>query len=133
MEVNPRNARREEEKLNDICETPCCSHRRALHTGGQRQDECTVVECRCKAFAATLFANQRPKPMTPVRACQVANQLIHRLETHALIPDREKPFFYINQEEMDALVVLRNTVAKIATGSYRTPGERRDGTFHVPK
>lgn len=80
-----------------------------------------------------LTQEQRSRPMTPVRACQVANQLLHRLETHAMIPDAEKPTFFINEEEITALHVLRNTVAKIASGGYRTPGERRDGTLHIPK
>jgi hypothetical protein len=78
-----------------------------------------------------------PKPMTPVRACQVASQLLHRLETHAMVPDAEKPTFFINEEEITALHVLRNTTASAITRgrvpNYNTPAERRDGTLHLPK
>jgi len=56
--------------------------------------------------------------MTPVRACQVAAQLLRRLETHALIPDTEKPVFFINEEELAALHVLHAVTARMVTGAY---------------
>jgi len=86
------------------------------------------------------------KPMTPLRACQVANALIHRLDTYALIPATQLPPIYITADEIAALRTLHTTVARKLIGEserrashhpnqpgYRTPGERRDGTLHIPK
>jgi hypothetical protein len=103
-----------------ICETPNCGHHLKMHTGGQYQEECTVTRCHCKAYAATLFANQQPeakqpKPMTPVRACQVATQLLTRLEAYALIPETHRPWFTITGEELRAIEVCRNATAKAVT------------------
>lgn len=78
---------------------------------------------------------ERPKSMTPVRACQVATQLIHRLETHALLPNQGEAVFTIGREELDALHVLRNTVASAVCGfKVRAADESlADGTLHIPK
>lgn len=75
------------------------------------------------------------KPMTPVRACQVAAQLLKRLDTYALIPATDKPTCYVNEEEIEALRTLHAVTARVACGfiGYRTPSERRDGTLHIPK
>lgn len=63
-----------------------------------------------------LIQEQRRKPMTPVRACQVARQLLHRLETFALLPDHSKPLLVIGQEELDSIHVLIHATAKAACG-----------------
>jgi len=70
--------------------------------------------------------------MTAVRACQVARQLLRRLETHALTPGSEKPICMVNEEELDAMRTLIAVTAKAACG-FTTPAERRDGTLHIPK
>jgi len=72
------------------------------------------------------------KPMTAVRACQVAAALLRRIDTYALIPSTDKPTCYINEEEVAALRFLLGSVAKKACG-FTTPAERRDGTLHIPK
>jgi len=60
-----------------------------------------------------------PKPMTPVRACQVAAQLLKRLDTYALIPHTDKPLFYVGEQELAALHVLHAVTIRMVTGHYQ--------------
>jgi hypothetical protein len=57
----------------------------------------------------------RYKPMTPVHACQVASNLLKRLETHRLLPDQQKVIFSIGVEELQAIEVLRHVTAQAVT------------------
>jgi len=60
--------------------------------------------------------------MTPLRACQVSAQLLHRIETHALAAataDQDKPILAINEEELAALHVLHAVTIRMVTGHYQ--------------
>ena len=59
------------------------------------------------------------KPMTPVRACQVASKLLQKIEDAS-----ETVHGILSWEERDAIQVLRDATAKLITHGLQ-PRQRR--------
>jgi hypothetical protein len=50
--------------------------------------------------------------MTPVRACQVASELLRRIESQPLLANGARPMD-LTTDDHDAIQVLRDTTAKV--------------------